>query len=277
MSSRLTEPPSDLPQGPAAGPEEGGWQGLGPDDLAPVATLERLGEEAHVWAFPLALPGWDEAGQEALLSADERARADSFRLDRHRSRFVVGRATLRQLLGHYLEADPAGLRFAYGPAGKPAVAGPEAEQGLSFNLSNSGDWALLAVAQGRRLGIDLEWVRNENDLGAVARRFFAAEEVAALESYVPPRRAEVFCAIWTRKEALLKACGAGLSLPLAGFCVSADPAAPARLLSTAFRPEEVAHWSLMDVALGPPLAGAFRAALAIEGPLPPCRRFRLEP
>ena len=276
MSSRLTEPPSDLPGGPATGAGVGGWQPLGPDGLAPVARLDQLAGAVHVWAFPLAAPDGDEAGQQALLSADERARAERFRFDRHRRRFVTGRVTLRRLLGHYLEADPAALTFSYGPAGKPEVAGPEAARGLSFNLSNSEDWALLAVARGQRLGIDLEAIRDEEDRGAVARRFFAAAEVAALESFAAPRQAETFCAIWTRKEALLKACGAGLSLPLDGFCVSADPAGPARLLSTDFRPEEAARWSLTDIALAPPLAGAFRAALAIEGPLPPCRLFRLD-
>lgn len=272
MSSRITMPPG----APSHAAGESPWRSLRPGEVAAFVSLEAVAEEVHLWALPLAESD-DEGAAETLLSADERDRAARFRFARDRRRFSLGRAGLRRLLGIYLDRDPAALDFAYGPAGKPELAGSAEASGLRFNLSNSADWALLAVARGRQLGVDLEGIPEGRDLMAIARRFFAAEEVTAFEGFAADQRAEAFCAIWTRKEALLKAFGAGLSLPLDGFCVSADPAAPARLLSTAFRPAEAARWSLADIALAPPLAGAFRAALAIEGPPPHYRCFRLAP
>src|SRR3546814_6085223 len=97
-------------------------------------------------------------------------------------------------------------------------------------------------------------MRAGRDLAAIARRFFAPAEAAALAGFPPPLHAEAFFAIWTRKEALLKAFGGGLSLPLDGFCVSADPRQPARLLTLDFRPEALGRWSLSAIALEPRLA-----------------------
>jgi 4'-phosphopantetheinyl transferase len=243
--------------------------------LGKPPTLAMLDDQIHLWLFSLAASPTASAAQAKLLSGDETARADRFHFARDRVGFIAGRASLRRILGHYLEADPAALAFSYGPAGKPDLRAPSGGKAVKFNLSHSAGWALLAVTRGRELGVDLERLRVEADLAAVARRFFAPAEFQALAAFAPPLDAQAFCACWTRKEALLKAFGAGLSLPLDGFCVSIDPRQPARLISTGFRPEEARRWSLADVRLDPPLAQDFRAALAVEGPLPELRTFRL--
>lgn len=271
----MSSHPTELSETSSEAARQHLWQQVGRDELGAEARLDRLGGALHLWAFLLAGAGATTAADADLLSPDEAARAKRFRFERDRSRFIAGRATLRRVLASYLDADPRSLSFSYGPAGKPEIAGPQAMDKLSFNLSNSADWALLAVSRGRCLGVDLERIPDSEDLAAVAKRFFAAAEAAALATYDRPLYAEAFCAIWTRKEALLKAFGAGLSLPLDGFCVSTDPRQPARLLSTEFRPAEAQRWTLLDVALEPPLAGTFRAALAVEGGLPVCRCFRL--
>ncbi|MGF1630368.1 MAG: 4'-phosphopantetheinyl transferase family protein [Kiloniellaceae bacterium] len=263
-----------LPQEPRPGAEKGSlvWHDL--DDVGRAADLTKLGEEVHLWLFALTATDTGGGSDAELLSSDEAARAARFRRDRDRQRFTKGRATMRRILASYLGANPAALGFAYGAAGKPELDGLQADGGLRFNLSHSEDLALLAVTRGRHLGVDLECIRAARDLSAIARRFFAPAEAAALAGFAPPLYEQAFFAIWARKEALLKAFGAGLSLPLHGFCVSADPREPAQLVSTAFRPAEARRWSLMDVSLEPPMQ-RFRAALAIEGPLPQCRYFRL--
>jgi 4'-phosphopantetheinyl transferase len=261
MSSHRSEPSSLSRIQPPAGAED-------------TVFAAGVDGEVHIWSFSLE---YDDAHAEAVLNAEEAIRATHFRFARDRHRFVNGRASLRRILGGYLGLEASELSFSYGPAGKPELGAPHVGAGLSFNLSHSEGWALLAVARGPRLGVDQERVRAMRDLSAVAERFFAPAEAAALERIELSLRTRAFYAIWTRKEALLKAFGAGLSLPLDGFCVSADPSAPARLLSTAFRPEEAARWSLLDIALVPSPAGDFCAALAIEGPLPPYRCFRLKP
>ncbi len=265
----------DLLQPP---PPEGEELGDGcPDqnDKGRVASLAMLGDQVHLWPFSLASTSATSAKEAKLLSADEAKRAARFHFARDRRGFIAGRAALRRILAHYLETDPAALRFSYGPAGKPKLCGPQVGKELNFNLSHSVGWGLLAVTRGREIGVDLELIRADDDLAAVARRFFAPAETADLAGFAPPLHEQAFCACWTRKEALLKAFGAGLSLPLDGFCVSVDPREPARLISTEFRPAEARRWSLIDVDLGPPLKQDFRAALAIEGPPPECRYFRL--
>lgn len=272
-----SEPP-DLLQSPPA-PDESRGDGCpdqsGEGSIPSFAALGDLSDQVHVWPFSLASTSAASAEEAKLLSADETARAERFHFDRDRQGFITGRAALRRVLAHYLEADPAALGFSYGPAGKPSLFEPPEGQELNFNLSHSAGWGLLAVTRGREIGVDLERIRSSDDLAAVARRFFARDEVAALADIDPALFEQAFFACWTRKEALLKAFGAGLSLPLDGFCVSLDPREPARLISTAFRPAEVRRWSLVDIDLGAPLKQDFRAALAVEGTSPECRYFRL--
>ena len=229
--------------------------------------------EIHIWSFSLEL---DDACAEAVLSVWEAARAARFRFVHDRRRFVNGRASLRFILGSYLDKPAAELLFSYGPTGKPALAGPHGQEGLTFNLSHSEDRALLAVARRSRLGVDLERVQAFPDLNAVAARFFAAEEVRMLAKIDPSLRTQAFFAIWTRKEALLKAFGAGLSLPLDEFCVSTDPLQPARIMSSTCSQLEPGRWSLADVDPGDGTVG-FRAALAIEGAMLKRRFFRWDP
>lgn len=232
-----------------------------------------LGDRVDLWPLDLDRLSSENAGATGMLSADETARAGRFRFDRDRRRFIAGRAALRRILALYLESDAASLSFSYGPAGKPALSEPLPGRTLSFNLSHSHHRGLLAITRGRELGIDLERIGSKKDLAAIAERFFARGEITALADLGPDLFEQGFFACWTRKEALLKAFGDGLRLPLDGFCVSVDPQAPAKLISTAFRPAEAERWSLIDLSAHPAQLPDFRSALAIEGPAPDCRYF----
>lgn len=222
-----------------------------------------LGEGIHLWTIALDRSAERCAQDAELLSDGEAARAARFHYARDRGRFIVGRAALRRILGHYMGKAPETLRFSYGPWGKPGLDVRQADRPLAFNLSHSRALALLAVAQDCALGADVEWVRNSKDLERLAQRFFAPPEVVELSAIGPSRYVTAFFACWTRKEAFLKAFGAGLSVPLDGFCVSVDPDKPARLHSTAWRPGEAERWSLADVAIDRDI----RAAIAIDRPI----------
>jgi 4'-phosphopantetheinyl transferase len=198
---------------------------------------------------------------ERLLSADEAQRAARYGFARDRRRFVVARATLRILLGRYLNLEPGRVRFCYGTHGKPALDALQCEGDLRFSLAHSEDLALYAIASGREVGVDLEWVRPLADLRQIAETFFSARERAALFELEPAHRPEAFYACWTRKEAYLKARGEGLALPLDQFDVSLAPGEPARLLGVRGDPRERQRWSLHALA---PAAGCV-AALAVEG------------
>lgn len=236
-------------------------------------SLAALAAEVHLWSFSLAASETKSRSDFALLSHDEVGRAQRFRRKRDRCRFAAGRAAMRRILARYLECNPAELAFDYGSAGKPALAAPWAAASLAFNLSHSEDQGVLALTCNREVGVDLERIRAARDLPALARRFFAPGEVAALAEFDSPLFEQAFFTCWTRKEALLKAFGSGLQLPLDGFCVSVDPEKAAQLLSTEFRPAEAQRWSLSDVVLDPSAGRHFRSALAVEGSLPDCRYF----
>jgi len=223
-----------------------------------VADRAVAAPEVHLWWAALRVPPERLARLEALLTGDERTRADRFRFARDRARFVAARGTLREILGRYLDREPAALRFAYGAHGKPALA--ETSTGLRFNLAHSGDAALFAVRWERDIGVDLEPARTDLDLGELAAIVLTPGERALLAAAPPDRRHELFAALWTRKEALAKATGLGLALPFDRVA-----AAPLGDLADWIEPDGPflgdRRWSLRSLDVGP----GFAAALAVEG------------
>ena len=170
----------------------------------PPSTVDGA-EGVHLWRLSLSRPA---TRPEQTLSADELERAGRFHLPVHRERFVAGRALLRAVLARYVGGAPAAIWFEYGPFGKPRLSGPRAPE---FNLTHADDLALLAVCRDRPVGIDLERLDRPLDHAAIAAQFFDpadARQVAEAPSTLGP---ETFCRIWTRREAVFKARGVGLS------------------------------------------------------------------
>lgn len=179
----------------------------------------------------------------ACLSQDEQSRADRYHNPIQRSRFIRGRSALRCLLSQELHIEPREIRFTYGDFGKPMLANPS-HKPLHFNVSHSGGVMIVAVAD-RPVGVDVEEVREFDDLLAVAKRVFPPEivqEIAATSASARPQR---FFAHWTLQEARLKAHGFGLG-------ALDNPAAAAQALATP-------AWS---VSIDEP--GNFTAAVAVR-------------
>jgi 4'-phosphopantetheinyl transferase len=149
----------------------------------------------------------------SILSPQERARTRRFRLAHLGRRYVVAHGLTRQLLATHFGALPQHLEFEYTARGKPRIARSVGNR-LHFNLSHSGALALIGLARGGELGLDLERCRPDPGLLAIANRFFAPRERAALLALPEARRNEAFYTAWTRKEAYVKAIGRGLSEPL---------------------------------------------------------------
>jgi 4'-phosphopantetheinyl transferase len=140
-----------------------------------------------------------------LLDANENQRAEKFRFERDRHRFVVAHGLLRHLLSRTF--DRTDISFTYGTNGKPALTQDER---LQFNMAHSADWAVFALAWERRVGIDLEeaasLTRSPHELPAMAERIFSKNELAAWRVLPDERtRTTAFLRAWTRKEACLKA------------------------------------------------------------------------
>jgi 4'-phosphopantetheinyl transferase len=213
--------------------------------------------EVHVWRASLVRSAGTVQRLRRLLSKDELLRADRFRFERDRSRYIVGRALLRGLLANYLQSTPEGLTFEYGEFGKPTLRG-----GPWFNLSHSGSVALYAFSGAGEIGIDVELEEPSRTRGRVAERFFSPAEISALRTLPLEAQPRAFLACWTRKEAFIKARGDGLSLALDSFDVTLAPDAPAELLRTAWCREEPGRWRMQD--LSDHQAG-YIAAVALRG------------
>jgi 4'-phosphopantetheinyl transferase len=222
-----------------------------------MGNVSRVGRGViDVWGWSLDRPVAEIARLWDLLSEEEAMRATRFVKERDAMRFTAGRATLRLILGRYLRISPYDLVLKTNAYGKPQV-GAFSSPPLQFNLSHSGHRAVLAVCDNYPIGIDIEEIKPITE--DVAAHFFSPRECAQLkgldeEHYIPG-----FYRCWTRKEAFVKAHGAGLSLPLACFDVTIRPDVPPRLERLEGDPHAAQRWSLFDLATAPGFTGAVAA------------------
>jgi 4'-phosphopantetheinyl transferase len=188
-----------------------------------------------------------------VLGPDEAARARRFRSAAARRAYVIARGRLRQLLAAVLDRPPDAVRLTAAAGGKPGLAGPDAGR-VRFSLAHSGQLMLCALTWDDEVGVDVEQVRDDVEIAAITRRFFAVEEARGLLALAPAGRREAFFACWTRKEAVLKATGDGLARALDSFVVSVGPGRAAVLSApAALGPPEA--WSLLPVPLPPGYQG----------------------
>lgn len=159
----------------------------------------------------------------ARLSDAERQRAGRFRFERDRRRFIVARARLRELLAARLGVRPEAVELVYGKNGKPGLAQRYADSGWRFNVSHCDDVAVYAFSRSSDVGIDVEAIRAVSEADAIAARFFSRREHEAYSALSPRDKPLGFLNCWTRKEAVAKALGDGLSMPLDELDVSRAP------------------------------------------------------
>ncbi|HVT29114.1 MAG TPA: 4'-phosphopantetheinyl transferase superfamily protein [Lacipirellulaceae bacterium] len=176
-------------------------------------------DEAHVWAVPLVARRVDWGELWSMLAPDERDRADGFHFDRLKRRYVIARCALRRLLGGYLGVEPAAVRLTTDPNGKPRIGDVHSTSSLKFNVSHSGDLALIGFTTGCEVGVDVEQIREVGRLEQIARRFYHPSETEAILAAPAEERNKAFFRCWTGKEAVLKAVGSGVTGSLAAFQV----------------------------------------------------------
>jgi 4'-phosphopantetheinyl transferase len=194
----------------------------------------------RVWRARLDRAGWPGADR---LPTAERERAARLRVPLARERWVAARWALRDVLAHCLDEDPVAIELRIAPGGKPMLADPTGP--LRFNLSHSGELALVAVAWEREVGVDVERIAPRRDLVALALRGLDPAVASRVAMTPPERRPAAFYAAWSRREAIAKCHGTGLGAP----------------------PPEEAEASVSDLDVGP----GFAAALAVSGRPTPAR------
>lgn len=218
---------------------------------------ELNGTDVHVWAVPLRVDGERLAELRALLSPDEVAKAERIIVPGKREQSIVARGALRTLLAQYTGVPPRDLSFEYEEKGRPYLA--DGSLATSFNVTHSGDLALVAVTREGVIGVDVERIDPAVELLAIGRRFFSPTEHAELAACDEADRPLAFFRCWTRKEAYLKARGTGLHTPLDQFDVTLLEGDPPRLLATRFEPEDAARWTLTELLPAPGYPGALCA------------------
>jgi 4'-phosphopantetheinyl transferase len=229
-------------------------------------------KQVHVWAWQLdsSLSTTDfESTHIELLDEEERGRFQRFHFECDRIRFAISHANRRRILGAYLERAPDRLLFRTNLFGKPELAKDARTRHLYFNLSHSQNVALLALSMDTEVGVDIEDIKPIEP--EIAENYFSRAELSELASLKGQTWLHAFYLCWTRKEAILKAEGVGLNLPLDSFDVSLIPGSPAELRGA--RPEATfsQQWTLHN--LSPALGTA--AALAVGSPQTEVFCFRL--
>lgn len=149
-------------------------------------------------------------GDLRLLNDTERERAARFHFDEDRARFIACRAALRVILGEYLQCEPGGISLLRGAHGRPALDAPH--NLLDFSVSHSADLALIAICQCGPVGVDVEALRHMENALALSRRCLSTAELHDVEVAAPGVRSTTFLTCWTRKEAVLKSTGTGLTM-----------------------------------------------------------------
>lgn len=197
-------------------------------DFVPATPPVALGsDEIHLWIFP-------------QCTTAARARDATER-------------RLRATLAAYLGADPDDLRIERSATGKPYLA----DAALQFNLSHSGRALLIGLSRAQPLGVDIESGARARPYLEIARRYFTAEEAAALAALPAERLQRSFLDLWSAKEAVLKAIGRGLvfGLDRVGFAVD-GAGAPQALVRVAAEAGPLADWRVVRLAPAPGAVGA---------------------
>ena len=196
---------------------------------------------------------------ENLLSYEEKVRAGRYVCRSAKRQFIASRAILREVLGEILACAPADIRLGYEKMGKPAIIAPHTL--WKFNVSHSDTQAVIAFAFGRELGIDIEKESlMQTQAEELAQRFFSPPEFQKLMTIRPEvERIRAFFRCWTRKEALLKALGVGLTGALNRFSVSLDTV-DASILDSVEETINPKRWQIVNV----PVVAGYMGAMAIE-------------
>lgn len=221
-------------------------------------------EPLRIWRVDLD----DVDDDAAILSHRERERAALFVRPLDGRRFVQAHCALRRILASATAVDAAGIAFAHTNAGKPLLSEPFGR--LDFSLSHCGPIALIAVNEAGRVGVDVEAVRDIDDIDGVAEQVFTPSERATFGRAQPADRCDLFYDLWTRKEAVLKANGRGFIDDPRTLELGVGPKTDADGVLFAETP-----WTVVRLRAGT----GVRAAVAVEGVVtkrvpPPVRPYR---
>ena len=196
------------------------------------SQLVRLSsQDVHVWFLDPGQVSREESeacfGQ--LLCAEEQDRCLRFVFDRDRHTYLVARSLLRKVLSRYRPVPPQTWRFVVNDYGKPRIDAPPKGGEIQFNVTHTRGLVALAVAHQRAVGVDAEHVERSVQWRPLVRDVLADQEADYLASVPEAEQRRVFFRFWTLKEAYIKGCGKGLSIPLKSFWFKIDASRPPQI------------------------------------------------
>ena len=211
-------------------------------------TLSLSRDHVDIWFYDLKILSTDINNFYSILSVDERVRADKLKVEDKKQQYIISRGCLRQRLGLLTNIDPEDFVFEYLEHGKPVLINDARFADITFNVSHSSDFALIAISQKQNIGIDIEKVNHKLDHQALVTRFFSEIEQSEFLTIAEANKAKAFCACWTRKEAFIKAIGDGITYGLDTFDVTINPEIQTSSINLHKPTSEI--WSAQDLHVG---------------------------
>jgi 4'-phosphopantetheinyl transferase len=221
--------------------------------MNPQALAE---DDLHIWYIHLDRCLSQVSDYRTILSGAERSRALRFYFQRDRERYLIAHGALRYLLGLYADRNPRDVSISRLANGKPVLT----DVPLEFNLAHSNDMAVIAIAR-RKVGVDIECLRTLPDAVDLAQRFFPEAEALYICQLPEKSRDIEFLRCWTRKEAYLKGCGVGLTVPLRSVSTGLNRSHNRALLTCNSEGNPPSCWKFAEFHLHPSYLGS----VAVKG------------
>ena len=203
--------------------------------------------EVHIWLNYLNLHQARLKHLYPLLSAAEKERSERFKFYKHRKNYIASHGFLHTVLNYYVDTPANEIAFKLGEQGKPSIIDEQNPDNIQFNLSHSGNLAILAICKNHQLGADIEHTDRKADWAGIARRFFTENEQQDFFQLDESKQEDAFYKVWTRKEAHMKTTGKGLSLSPTQFEVSIPPK-PAAFIRN-LKSEDNNFYKMQDIDL----------------------------
>lgn len=208
--------------------------------------LKLSANEIHIYLIQFDL--FDSKRCLQYLSDDERNRAEKLKIVAKKDQFIITRCVLRLLLSSVITKAYQSIEFLYGEHGKPSIKELIDDETVEFNISHSGNYALIAITLNNKVGVDIEEINPDIEHHSLSKRFFSKQENLELQGVSVEQRGDIFYRVWTRKESFIKATGEGIAFGLERFSVSLNEGGEAGLeVKTSVQLEnEYFTYNLMD-------------------------------
>ena len=218
-------------------------------------------DDVHIWRANLQSDAISLVRSQLVLNDAELDKANRQYFDRDRIRSIMARGYLRHILSKYLALQATEIQFNYTDKGKPFIDPSQNPTGLTFNISHSSNILVCAVSKNRRIGIDVEQIRELRTLNGMIRIVLSTTEQASFALLPKQDQLFAFFNSWTGKEAYLKAIGMGIAFGLQAVEVVFDPSRAVELLQVNGDRAQVAKWTIKRIS---PHSG-YIAATVVEG------------